>query len=127
MFVAVCGRRCSPRGRRPRAARRSRGPRQQVPQADQVVGRRGEGHDPIDELSAAVPELPQATDGLHPAEDLLDQLPLLLTDGVTGLPGGAAVDRTAFRLLGDVRRDTEGADLGDKTADVEALIATDGL
>ena len=70
---------------------------QQCSQADQVVGRRGEGHDPIDELAAAVPQLAQPADGLHPAEDLLDQFPFPLADRIARVPGGAAVDRDCRR------------------------------
>jgi hypothetical protein len=44
-------------------------------QADQIVGSRREGHDPIDEFAAAMAELAQPADGLQPAEDLLNQLP----------------------------------------------------
>ena len=53
-------------------ARRSRRPRQQRPQADQVICRGGEGHDPVDPVTAAVSQLAEAPDRLHPAEDLLD-------------------------------------------------------
>jgi len=52
------------------------------------MGRR-EGDDPIDAFAAAMPELAQPADGLQPAEDLLDQLPLPLewqfaTDTISG-------------------------------------------
>lgn len=40
----------------------------EVPPSDQVVRRRGEAEDPIDEASAAVAQAPQQADGLHPAE-----------------------------------------------------------
>ena len=84
MSVAVCAWRCSPRaatcrvkgdGERAQEARLfrsevpgrvarvrpSRRPRQQRPQADQVVRRGGEGHDPIDQFTAGVTQLPQGT------------------------------------------------------------------
>ena len=44
---------------------------------------------------ATMPQLPQAADGLQPAEALLHELPFLLTDGVAGMPGRAAIDRAA--------------------------------
>ena len=36
----------------------------------------------LTERSAAMTQLPQPADGLHPAEALLDEFPLLLTDGI---------------------------------------------
>ena len=76
-------------------AARSRRPREQRAQAHQVVRRRGEGNDPIDAFPAPMPEFAQPADGFQPAEDLLDQLPLLLADRVAGMTGGPSVDGTA--------------------------------
>src|SRR5258708_26521504 len=73
-----------------RVARDSRRPRQQRTEPDQVVGRGGEGDDPIHEESAAVPQLAQAADRFHPAKDLLDQFPFSLADGVALMAGGTA-------------------------------------
>src|SRR5216684_5985299 len=105
---------------------RSRGPRQQCAQAYQVVGRRGEGHDPIDETASTMPQLPQPADRLHPTKDLFNQLPFLLADQVAGVSRGAAVDGAAFDLLRDVRRDAQGSHARDEAGDVEALVAPDG-
>ena len=69
----------------------SRRPRQEGAQADQVVRRRGEGHDPIDEGAAAMAQLSQPAHRLHPAEDLLDQLPFLLADGIARVARDPAV------------------------------------
>ena len=44
-----------------------------------------------------VAQLPQSANRLQPAEDLLDQLPLPLTDLVTGMPGGSRPTRTRRR------------------------------
>lgn len=49
MSTPVCIRRWSPPSGGPRRDVRSRGPRQQCAQPDQVVGRRGEGHHPVDQ------------------------------------------------------------------------------
>ena len=68
----------------------------------EVVGGRREGHDPIDERTAPMAQLPQSANRLQPAEDLLDQLPLPLTDLVTGMPCGPAVDGAVADLLRDV-------------------------
>src|SRR2546422_463599 len=56
---------------------------------------------------SAMTEFPQTTDGLHPAEALLDELPLLLTDHIAGVSRRPRVDRApaAGRVLRDVRRD----------------------
>src|ERR1700692_2374353 len=105
---------------------RSRGLRQERARGDQVVPRRGEGHDPIDEFAATMPQLPQPADGLHPAEDLFDQLPFLLADQVAGMPRGATVHGAAFDLLCDVRRDAQGPYAGDEAGNVEALVSPDG-
>src|SRR5439155_11410750 len=85
---------CRPRRLRQRSRdwRRSRGPREQRAQADQVVRRGREGDDPIDACTAAMPKLAQPADGFQPAEDLLDQLPLLLADGVPGMARGPIID-----------------------------------
>src|SRR5687768_5105237 len=85
----------------------SRRPREQRAQADQVVRRGREGDHPIDAFAAAMPELAQPAHGLQPAEDLLDQLPLLLADRVTGMMTGPIVDGAAGGLLRDMRRDPQ--------------------
>src|SRR5678815_2017950 len=97
----------------------SRGPRQQRAQADQVVRRRREGDDPIDECPAAMAELAQPADRLQPPKDLFDQLPLLLADGIAGMPRGSLIDGAARDLLRDVRRDPQRAHARDEAGDVE--------
>ena len=54
------------------------GPRQQTSQPDDVVHGRRAGEAPGDERTAAVAELPQPADRLHPSEALLDELALVL-------------------------------------------------
>ena len=120
----MCMRRRWSRARNSRD-RRSRWPRKQGPQPDQVVRGGGEGHDPIDAFTAAVAQLPQPADGLHPAEDLLDQLPFPLTDCVAFRPGRPTVDRRVLVLLGDMWRHPEGADAFDKAGHVEGLVGAD--
>ena len=73
----------------------SRGLRHEITPAHQVVGRGAEGKDPVDEAAAAVAKFPKQPDGLHPAEGLLDQLPLALTEPIPDVSGGAAIDRAA--------------------------------
>ena len=105
---------------------RSRRSCEQCAQPDQIVGGRGEGDDPVDQFAAAVSELPQAADGFHPTEDLLDQFPLPLADGVARMPRRAIVDPRSGVLLGHMRRDAEFARRPHKSVDVEMLIAADG-
>src|SRR6266481_2323316 len=96
---------CGPRD----VARLSRGSREEGAQTDHVVCRRGEGHDPIDAFTAAMPELAQPADRLHPAKDLLDQFPLSLADGIAGRTRRSIIDGAARDLLRDVRRHPERA------------------
>ena len=63
----------------------------QIPQADQVIGRGGESELPIDEWDAAMPELAQTTDGLHPPKDLFHEFSFPLTHVITRMPGGPAL------------------------------------
>src|ERR1700680_5140385 len=83
--------------------------REQGAQAHQIERRRREDEGPVDTRPAAVPQLAQQANGLHPAEALLDQLPLLLTDRVARMTGRAGIDRTAamrrLGILGDMRGD----------------------
>src|SRR5712691_8124074 len=80
--------------------------REQRPHADQIERRRCEDEGPIDARAAAVPQLAQQADGLHPAKALLDQLALLLTDRVARMSGRAGIDRAAavrrLGILGDM-------------------------
>src|SRR4030095_5786287 len=100
-FTGILRRR--PDGRAAALTSRSCRSRQQGAQSDPVVGRRGERHDPIHPFAAAVPQLAQAADGLHPAEDLLDQLPFALTDPVARTPWGAPLEARAGVLVGPLR------------------------
>src|SRR6266851_6377751 len=75
--------------------------REQRPHADQIERRRGKDEGPVDACAAAVPELAQQANGLHPAEALLDPLALLLTERVARMAGRAGIDCTAtVRRLG---------------------------
>src|SRR6266542_1887219 len=85
----------------------SRPLRHEIAPAHQVVGGGAEAKQPVDEMSAAVAELAEEPDGLHPAEGLLDQFPLALTQGIARMTSRAAIDRAATEsgVLRDVRRD----------------------
>src|SRR5688500_10152687 len=69
-------------GRRPR----------QIADADQVVDRSRKCKDPFDLAAAAMPQLPEQADALHPAKRLLDLFPFALTDRVAGVPGRPRID-----------------------------------
>src|SRR5437867_13267738 len=101
-------------------------PRRQCAQANQIVRRGSKGHDPIDELAASVPQLPQAAHGFHPSEHLFDQLAPALANRVARVSSRAAVDRTTG-LLSDMRRDFKLPHLGYKRRDVVVFVATDGF
>jgi ferredoxin len=108
------------------AWRRSRRPCEQCAQADHVVGRCRKCDDPIDACPAAMPKLAQPANRFQPAEDLLDQLALLLADCITGMTRGPIVDAAARDLLRDVWRHTQRAHAGDKARDVESFVPANG-
>ena len=58
-------------------------------------------------------QFPESPDGLHPAKRLRDEFAFALTDGVPGMPRGAAIHGTAAMVgrgvLGHVRRDVHHA------------------
>src|SRR5437773_7003145 len=81
--------------------------------AHQVVGRRAEGEEPIDESSAAMTEFAQQSDRLQPTERLLNELPLAMTVPIARVSSRARVDRAAAIpefVLGDVWRDVHPSD-----------------
>ena len=88
------GTRCLDAGASDTRGRRSGTPRLQIPQPDQVIGGGGEGELPIHQGDAAMPELAQAADGLHPAEDLFHEFSFPLTHVIARMPRGPTVDRT---------------------------------
>src|SRR5206468_11807789 len=102
---------------------------EQSSEPDQVVGRRVERKDPIDERTAAMMELAQEADGLHPTKRLLDEFPFPLTDLVAGMPGRARIDRTApvrrLWILRHVRRNAHLARVTDPVARVVVRVAAD--
>src|SRR5215211_6915089 len=105
-------------------AGRSGGRRDQLDQADEVVGG-GRQFGPA--LVAGQPEVAQlspAADRFGPAEDLFHPLADALADGVAGMAGGAAVDRAAPSLgvPGDVRRHLALPAGGDKRPRVIVLV-----
>src|SRR3979490_698155 len=110
LWIATCARPEEWRKGHP-APRR---PRQEVADADHVVRRGGERHDPVHQRAAPMAQFPQAADGFHPAKDLLDQLPLALADGIAGVPRRATIDGRADSLLGHMRRDREIPDRRDE-------------
>src|SRR3954452_22207369 len=81
--------------------------RQQLGEADQVVGGRGEGETPSDTLEPTMAGLAQTTRDFDPAEGLLDALADTLAQGIAGVAGRAAIDgRGAVgRVLGHMRGD----------------------
>jgi len=71
---------------------RSKGNRcRQVADAHQVVSRGGEGKNPTHPVFASVPGLPEIPHHFYPAEDLFHQFAQALTDGVSQMAGGTAV------------------------------------
>ena len=106
----------------------SRPSRDEIAPAHQVVGGRTKAKQPIDEASAAVAEFAEERDGLQPAEGLLDQLPLALTQGIARMTRGATINRAAAEpgVLGHVRRDAHPAHGPDPGAPVVQLVRGHG-
>ena len=65
---------------------------EQSPELYEVVGRRMEGADPINERTTAMMELAQQADGLHPSEGFSTSFHLCWLISA-GMPGGAPIDR----------------------------------
>src|SRR5580658_1513101 len=88
----------------------------QIPDSDQVVHRDREREHPRDSLMPTMTQLPESADGLQPPEDLFNAFPFLLTEGVAGVVGGAAVNRAAAIrvVLRHVRCHLQLTQLGDE-------------
>src|SRR5271156_3860033 len=65
---------------------------QEVAHPHQVVGGGREGKHPTDPVGTAMPGFAQSSDGFEPAEDLFHPFALDLTDSVSRMTRGAAVD-----------------------------------
>src|SRR5262249_60974056 len=87
----------------------------------------GEADPPPPALDPAVTRLAKQPDRLGPAEDLLHALPLLLTDGIAGMAGRPAIDRTAAvrGVLGHMGRDLALPQGRDKARRVVALVGAE--
>ena len=102
--------------------------RQELGDADQVVGGERQGERHADALESAEFGLPAAADRLQPAENLLDPLALVLAHGIARMPRRTAVDRRAAALvvLRHVRGGAEVAHISDEVGGVVGLVAADG-
>lgn len=60
--------------------------------ANEVVGGRGQYEEPLHQASASMACLARPTDGLDPAERLLDLLALDRAEALAGMTGGARID-----------------------------------
>jgi hypothetical protein len=101
-------------------------PCQQISHAHQIVGCRGPSEDPSHSFQPSKPRLAQQGHGLEPTKDFLHPLALRLTYRVTGMPGGALINRTAaptFRVLGHMRCNLQLAQRGHVLGDVIILVA----
>ena len=101
-----------------------RGPHQR-PQADQIVDGGHEEELPFDFRGAAMAELPQAADGLHPPKHFFDAFAMPLAEGVAGMPRRPLIDRTAGALR-DMRGDANGARGLDPRPRVIGFVAAGG-
>src|SRR5579862_6157658 len=99
----------------------SRALRHEIAPAHEVVGGGAEAKQPVDQSSATVPQFAKQRDGLQPAEGLLNELALAMTEPIPDVSGRARVDGGATVpefVLGDMRRDVHLSDGGDPGARV---------
>src|SRR6266849_3924568 len=71
--------------------------RRQISHAHQVVGRAGEGKDPVHFANSAMPYFSQERDRLQPAETFFDSFPLPLADPVSRVPRRARINGASAR------------------------------
>ena len=92
--------------------------------SDEVVGGSFEGEHPSYSIATAVLCLTEGGSGLDPAKWLFDAFTQALADGVTRVPGGAAVDRRAAAagIASDMRRHAEVAQIGDVGGGIVGLV-----
>src|SRR5215470_8637987 len=64
----------------------------EVAHAHQIVGRAGEGEDPIHLADSTMPQLAHQRNRLQPPEAFFDSLPLSLAHGIARVPRGASID-----------------------------------
>jgi hypothetical protein len=98
----------------------------QIPHAHQVVGRAGEGEDPIDFQRSAMQNFEQQRNSFQPAKTFFDALPLLLADDIAALPRGAPINGAAAsspKVLRHVRGHPQVPALAHKIRGIEALVA----
>ena len=98
----------------------------EVSHAHQIVGRAGEGEDPIRFANSTLPQLAHQRNRLQPAEAFFDSLPLSLADGVARVPRRASIDRAAARpfvVLPHMRRHVDIPALGHESLRVESLVS----
>src|ERR1700723_2977783 len=84
----------------------------QVSHSHQIVGGASQGKYPVHFAHSAMSNLAHERDRLQPAEAFFDPFPLLLADGVTKVPRGAAINRAApasSQVLRHVRRHAQVA------------------
>ena len=97
---------------------------EQAAEAEQVVGRADQCSRKLRPAAALEARVPNAAEGLHPAEDLFDQLPLSLTDALAGVPCRAGVDGRSSSSIARLR-DVDRATIAHEVRGVVARVAVD--
>src|SRR5689334_3528947 len=99
--------------------------RQDLRDANEIVGSSGQNKEPFDQRPSAMACLAQTANGLDPAEGFLDPLPLDRADAIAGVAGRAGIDgRAAVRVvLRDVRRAAALAASGHEVSCIVVLVA----
>src|SRR5246127_826981 len=99
--------------------------RQQLRDANKIVGGRRQDKEPLDQSTAAMAGFAQAADGLDPSERFFDPLAADRAETIAGMPGRAGIDRRT--AVGVILRDVGGAaafaTAGDELGRVIVLVA----
>src|SRR3990167_3618982 len=95
---------------------------EQPGQSGEVVCGHGEDEAGTHPFDAVINGLGHSADGFGPAESLFDPFAVFDRQGVTLVPGRAAVDRRVSGFLRDMRGHTGLPQVGDELGGVEALV-----
>src|SRR5215469_11709926 len=98
---------------------------QNLRNADEIVGGGRQHEEPFDQRPSTMACLAQTADGLDPAEGFLDPLPLDGADAITGVTGGAGIDRRAAVgiVLRHMRRTATFTAAGHEVSGIVVLVA----
>lgn len=99
--------------------------RHEISHSHQIVGRGGEGEGPGQPLSAPMAVFAEMTYGLQPAKDFFHPFAQPLAQGVSSMPGGAAIQGRATSLPGHMGHGPAAPEFFDEVLGVVVFVAAD--